>query len=69
MSGRAEPEDEVILCGLGELMFSLEALYGCPGFVSTRANFAPELPYSVYGAAAARDFRKLTEIANLSNLL
>lgn len=64
MRRAVKPEDTVILCGLGELMFSFEALYGCPGFVSTEANFAPELSYSVYEAAAARGFRKLTEIIN-----
>lgn len=53
--------DAVILCGLGEEMFSFEALYGCPGFVSSMANFAPELAYSVYEAAAARNFDRLVE--------
>ncbi len=57
-----DPADTVILCGLGEEMFSFEALYGCPGFVSSMVNLAPDLAYSVYEAAAARDFDRLAEI-------
>ncbi|GAI14279.1 unnamed protein product, partial [marine sediment metagenome] len=64
MQRAVDPEDTVILCGLGELMFSFEAVYGCPGFISGMANFAPELSYSVYEAAAARDFNKVAEIIN-----
>ncbi len=59
-----DPKDTLILCGLGELMFSFEALYGCPGFVSSEANFMPDLSYSIYKAAAARDFNKVTEIVD-----
>jgi len=58
-----DPEDAVILCGQAELMFSFEALYGCPGFVSEVPNFMPALSYSLYEAAVARDFDKLSEIA------
>lgn len=64
MQKALDPEDAVVLCGIAEFMFSFEALYGCPGFVSGVANFAPELSYSIYESAAARDFDKLTEIIN-----
>lgn len=64
MQSVVNSRDTVLLCGKGELMFSFETLYGCPGFISTRANFVPELSYSLYEAAAARDFDKLTEIIN-----
>ena len=59
-----DSEDAAIFCGLGELMFSFEALYGCAGFVTGIANFAPDVSYSVYEAAAARDFDKVAEIIN-----
>jgi len=59
-----DPQDTVIFTGIGELMFSAEALYGCPGFVSSMSSFAPELAWEVYEAATARDFRKLAEIIN-----
>jgi len=57
-----DPKDTVIFCGLGELMFSFEALYGCPGFITAMANFAPDVSYSVYEAVAARDFNKVAEL-------
>jgi 4-hydroxy-tetrahydrodipicolinate synthase len=61
-SRAVKPEDMAILCGIGELMFSFEALYGCPGFISTIPNFAPDISYDVYQAAASRDFDKLTKL-------
>jgi len=64
MQRAVDPKDAVILCGQGEQLFSFEAVYGCPGFVSGMANFAPDLSYSLYKAAAARDFNKVAEIVN-----
>jgi len=57
-------EGTAILCGLGELMFSFEALHGCPGFVSGMANFAPDLSYSVYRAMTVGDPKKADELIN-----
>jgi dihydrodipicolinate synthase/N-acetylneuraminate lyase len=59
-----DPKDMAILCGMGEMMFSFEAVYGCPGFIDGKANFAPEQAYSVYEAAVARDFSKLAELVD-----
>ncbi len=71
MQRAIDPSDMAILCGLGEQMFVFEALYGCVGFVSALANYAPDLAYSIYEAGAARDFSKLTglidSIAPISN--
>ena len=64
MQSAVDPNDAPILCGTGEQIFSFEALYGCSGFISDIANYAPDLVYSVYEAAIARDFNKLTEIIN-----
>ena len=61
MSRAVEPDDMAILCGLGEIMYSFQALYGCAGIVSSTANFAPDLSYSIYQAGAARDFDVLAE--------
>jgi len=63
MQKAVEP-DAVVLCGRGEEIFPFVAPFGCPGFVSFIANFAPELSYSMYEAAVAKDFDKVTEIAN-----
>ncbi|GAI60962.1 unnamed protein product [marine sediment metagenome] len=64
MRKAVDPEDTVILCGLAELLFTFEARYGCPGFVSGMANFAPDLSYSVYEAVTAGDSNKVDEIIN-----
>ncbi len=62
MQKAVDPKDMAILCGGAEVMFSFEAVYGCPGFITDIANFAPDLSYSLYKAAAARDFNKVAEI-------
>jgi 4-hydroxy-tetrahydrodipicolinate synthase len=60
-----DPKDLTIICGIGEQMFSFESLYGCPGFVTSLANFAPGLSYSVYEAAVRRDFDKMRSLNDL----
>ncbi|MEW6142200.1 MAG: dihydrodipicolinate synthase family protein [Chloroflexota bacterium] len=57
-----DSKNTAILCGLGEHLFSFEAVYDCPGFVSSAANFAPDLSYSIYQAAMARDFNHLRDL-------
>jgi dihydrodipicolinate synthase/N-acetylneuraminate lyase len=62
MRRTVDPEDAAIFCGLGEVMYSVEALFGCDGIVSGNANFCPDLIYSLYEAVLAKDFNKVTEI-------
>ena len=64
MQRAVDTNDMAVLCGLGEEMFSFEALYGCAGFISGMANYAPDLSYSLYEAAVARNFDKVAEIIN-----
>lgn len=64
MQKLVDPKDTIILWGRGEEMFPYVAPTGCPGFTSWLANFAPELAYSMYEAAMARDFDKVAELAN-----
>ena len=64
MQRAVDPKDTIIIGGSGELLFSFQAVYGCPGFISTHANFMPDLPYSLYKAAAARDFNKVAELVD-----
>ena len=59
MQKAVDPEDMVIVCGLGQLMYPFEALFGCPGYVTELANFAPEIAVGLYKAAMRRDFDKL----------
>lgn len=62
MQKAVDPEDMVIVCGLGQLMYPFEALFGCPGYVTELANFAPEIAVGLYKAAMRRDFDKLKEL-------
>jgi dihydrodipicolinate synthase/N-acetylneuraminate lyase len=60
---RAVGKDMVVLCGRGEEIFPFRAPLGCPGFISYLANFAPDIAYSMYEAAVAKDFAKVNEIS------
>ena len=62
MRKAVDPKDAAIISGLAEFFYSMQSLYGSPGFVSGLANFAPELSYSVYEAATAKDFGKVADI-------
>ena len=64
MQKAVDPKDMVIICGIGQLMYTFCALYGCPGFVTEFANFAPDTAISFYEAAQQRDFDKLTQLAD-----
>jgi len=64
MQRTVDPKDTVIIGGSSELLFSFQAVYGCPGFISTLANFMPDLSYSLYKAAAARDFNEVAELVD-----
>jgi 4-hydroxy-tetrahydrodipicolinate synthase len=64
MRRAVKPEDMVIICGVGQIMYTFEAVYGCPGFVTELANFAPHLAVGLYRAAIERDFDKLAELGN-----
>ncbi len=53
-----------IFCGLDAQQYAYASLFRCNGIVSGIANFAPELIYSEYEAAAAGDFAKVAKITN-----
>jgi len=58
-----DPEDMVLINGLGEVHYIASAAYGYKyrGFVNFIGNFAPALSYAVYEAVEARDFKKALE--------
>ena len=64
MQRAVDPRDMVIIAGLGSLMFSFEAVYGCPGFVTELTNFAPRLAIDIYHAGRDRDFQRLAELSD-----
>lgn len=59
-----DPEDMVLISGLGEVQYVGAAAYGFRyrGFVSFLANFAPSLSYAVYEAVQAGNFKKAHEV-------
>ena len=59
-----DPEDMVIICGIGQLMYPFEVIYGCPGFVTELANFAPHIAIDFYKAGVKRDFDKLKALSD-----
>ena len=64
MQKAVDPEDMVIICGIGHLMFPFEVIYGCPGFVTELANFAPHIAIDFYKAGVKRDFDKLKALSD-----
>lgn len=64
MQKAIDPDDMVIICGIGQLMYPFFALYGCPGFVTELANFAPDLAIAFYRAGQEKDFDKLTQLCD-----
>jgi 4-hydroxy-tetrahydrodipicolinate synthase len=64
MQRAVHPDDMVIVCGIGQLMYPFSALFGCRGFVTELANFAPDIAVGFYKAAQKRDFDTLTELAD-----
>lgn len=64
MQKAVDPEDMVIVRGLGQLMYPFEALFGCLGYVTELVNFAPDIATGLYKAAMQKDFKKLTELTD-----
>lgn len=58
-----DPGNLVVLCGLGEPMYSFVGLYGCPGFFSGRVgNVAPQLAHQFLAAITCGDTVRVREI-------
>jgi 4-hydroxy-tetrahydrodipicolinate synthase len=50
-----DPDQMAILTGLGPRFYTMVALFGCPGFISVPANYAPEISWAVYQAGVKGD--------------
>jgi len=62
MHAAIDPGDAIVMTGSGEIAASYIAVYGCQGFITMTANFAPDISYDVYEAIKARDFEKTARI-------
>ncbi|MGH0054241.1 MAG: dihydrodipicolinate synthase family protein [Sphaerochaetaceae bacterium] len=62
MRTMVHPEDMVITCGIGHLMYMFEAPWGSPAFVSELLCFAPDLAFGIYDAATEKDYGKMKEL-------
>jgi len=65
MRSEIDPSDALVVTGMGEIMATHLAVFGCPGFVSISANFAPEISHSVYEALVREDFIKAAQICRM----
>ena len=57
-----DPKDMKVFTGLGETMFKYTALVGDRAFVCDIANYVPDIAFSIYDAAVARDYDKMAEL-------
>jgi dihydrodipicolinate synthase/N-acetylneuraminate lyase len=64
MQQAVDPEDMVIICGIGHIMYPFEALFDCPGFFSEFGNFAPHLAVDIYRAFKNRDYTQLKALTD-----
>lgn len=58
-----------ILCGIGEFWFYLEALMGCPGYISGITNYALGISLELLDVAMKQDFEKVWKIIERLRLL
>ncbi len=59
MINSVNPEDMVITCGIGHLMYLFEAPLGSPAFVTELVCFAPNIAFAIYEAAQQKDFVRM----------
>jgi 4-hydroxy-tetrahydrodipicolinate synthase len=64
MQKALDPNDMVVVCGIGQLMYPFFAIYRCPGFVTEFANFAPDIAIGLYTAAQQKDFDEMAWLSD-----
>jgi len=62
MTRAVDPADMAIICGIGQTVWPCFAVYGCPGFVTELANFAPQVAIDLYRSAKQKDFDRLVAL-------
>ena len=70
MSQEVDPNDMVIACGIGHLIYLFEAPLGCRAFVSEILCFAPEIAFAIQDAAEQCDYHQMkNEVMRLNPYL
>lgn len=60
-----DPDDMVIVCGVGQMMYKFQAPYRCPGYVTELANFAPHVAIGLYKACRKLDYDEIEKWSNI----
>jgi 4-hydroxy-tetrahydrodipicolinate synthase len=64
MRRAVDTKDIIIVCGVGQIMYTFEAVYGCPAFVTELANFAPDIAVDLYRTGSSGKFEELAKLGN-----
>ncbi len=59
MARAVDPEDMVMICGVGQMMYKFEAPYRAAGYVTELANFAPHVAIGLYKACQKLDYAEI----------
>lgn len=59
------PEDMVMICGVGHMMYKFEAPFGAVGYVTELANFAPHIAIGLYKACRKLDYAEIEKWADI----
>lgn len=60
-----DPEDMVMICGVGHMMYKFEAPYRAAGYVTELANFAPHVAIGLYKACQKHDIAEIEKWADV----
>jgi len=60
-----DPEDMIMICGVGHMMYKFEAPYGAVGYVTELANFAPHIAIGLSKACQQRDHDEIERWADV----
>jgi len=66
MQKALDPEDMIIVCGPGQMLFPFEVLFDCPAFVTELTNFVPKIAVDFHKAALKKDYTALTKLMDFA---
>jgi 4-hydroxy-tetrahydrodipicolinate synthase len=60
-----DPEDMVMICGMGQMMYKFQAPYRAVGYVTELANFVPHVAIGLHNACQKLDFAEIEKWSNI----